>query len=156
MEIKIIEGNLNNNLHKKNFIRLLNEYIQDKMGGGELHDDEKSIKIINDLINFPTFMVFFAAADEEYAGMANCFVGYSTFNAMPIINIHDIIVSHRYRNMGFGRKILEHIIEKGKKDGFFKITLEVRTDNENAKHLYSKLGFIESEPPMLFWHKKLV
>ena len=82
-------------------------------------------------------------------------MGYSTFNAKPLINIHDIIVKKEYRNMGVAKKILEKIVEYGKDTGCCKITLEVRIDNEIANHLYKNSGFIQSDPPMKFLHKKL-
>ena len=97
----------------------------------------------------------FAVVDGDYCGMAVCFHGYSTFNAKKLINIHDIIVSKKHRNKGIGRSMLEFIINKGKNTGCCKVTLEVRIDNDNAKHLYASLGFKDSDPPMLFWNKRL-
>jgi ribosomal protein S18 acetylase RimI-like enzyme len=155
MSLKIFEGNLNDKTHRINFIRLLNEYILDKMGGGKTFKGRKSEELANDLTDFPTFRLVFATIDEDYIGMAVYFFGYSTFNAKRLINIHDIIVSEKFRNMGIGRSMLEFIIEMAKKYDCCKITLEVRTDNENAKHLYSDLGFIESTPVMLFWHRPI-
>jgi ribosomal protein S18 acetylase RimI-like enzyme len=156
MPLRIFEGNLADETHKNDFIRLLNEYIDDKMGGGMLINGKKSTVLTDDLVNFPTFRLIFAELEGETVGMAACFNGYSTFNVKPLINIHDIIVSKHHRNKGIGRSMIEFIIKLAEKGGCCKVTLEVRTDNENAKHLYKSLGFNEAQPPMLFWNKKII
>jgi ribosomal protein S18 acetylase RimI-like enzyme len=155
MQVDIIEGNLNIDSHKQNFVKLLNEYISDKMGGGAQFNEETRKKLLNDLLNFPTLMIYFAKFRETFIGMAVCFLGYSTFKAKRLINIHDIIVSKDFRNKGVGRKIIETVIKKGKELDCCKITLEVRNDNENAKKLYQSIGFDDSTPPMFFWNKPL-
>lgn len=49
-----------------------------------------------------------------------------------------------YWNLGIGKKLVEHLISWGKENkSIYKISLRVRTDNENAIHLYKKLGFKE-------------
>ncbi|HOV15487.1 MAG TPA: GNAT family N-acetyltransferase [Spirochaetota bacterium] len=156
MEFNIIKSKLKTDSEREAFINLLNEYIEDKMGGGNPYNEKDRIsKIIKDIMYFPTALIFFAADEVNYLGMAVTFLGYSTFNAKPLINIHDLIISKKYRNLGVGKKILENIIEYGKEAECCKITLEVRIDNEIANHLYKKMGFIESNPPMRFLHKSL-
>jgi RimJ/RimL family protein N-acetyltransferase len=49
-----------------------------------------------------------------------------------------------YWNLGIGKKLVKHLISWGKENkSIYKISLRVRTDNENAIHVYKKLGFKE-------------
>jgi len=134
---------------------MLNEYILDKMGGGLPYNENTKQKLIDDLISFPTFIIFFAKVKEQFAGMAVCFLGYSTFKAKKILNIHDLVVKSEFRKKGIGKAILQKIILHGFKINCSKITLEVRNDNDKAKSLYKKLGFEDTETPMSFWQRIL-
>jgi ribosomal protein S18 acetylase RimI-like enzyme len=74
-------------------------------------------------------------------GIAVCFVGFSTFLARPLLNIHDLAVIPAYRRHGVGRLLLERVAAKGKALGCCKLTLEVRADNHAAQRLYEEVGF---------------
>ena len=50
-------------------------------------------------------------------------------------------VKEEYRNQGIGRKLLEFIKEYAIKHGYTNLKLTVNEENENAIHLYEKLGF---------------
>ncbi|OHD05373.1 MAG: hypothetical protein A2086_08525 [Spirochaetes bacterium GWD1_27_9] len=155
--MKIIESDLQNQKEQEAFIDLLNNYIKDGMGGGMPFETQiVKDKLLNDIKNFPTKKIFFAIIDEKFVGMAVTFVGYSTFNAKPLINIHDIIVLKEFRNKGIGKNLITAIFQKAKSLNCCKITLEVRSDNESAQHLYKKIGFTESNPPMKFLHTMLL
>lgn len=52
--------------------------------------------------------------------------------------IEDVIVSEKYRNNGFGTKIIKYIIDYCKKNNFFKITL---TCNKDLIKFYEKNNF---------------
>jgi ribosomal protein S18 acetylase RimI-like enzyme len=68
-------------------------------------------------------------------------VGFSTFAARLLINIHDLAVIPEYRGRGIGRLLLEAVEAKGHELGCCKLTLEVREDNQRAQRLYDKFGF---------------
>ena len=74
-------------------------------------------------------------------GPESCFVGFSTFLARPLINIHDLAVLPTHRGQGVGRLLLEHVAAKGTALGCCKLTLEVRADNYPARRLYEAVGF---------------
>jgi ribosomal protein S18 acetylase RimI-like enzyme len=74
-------------------------------------------------------------------GIAVCFLGFSTFAAQPLINIHDLAVMPGYRGRGIGRQLLERVGAKGRELGCCKLTLEVREDNHRAQRLYQGFGF---------------
>jgi ribosomal protein S18 acetylase RimI-like enzyme len=86
-------------------------------------------------------LVFLALDDATPIGIAVCFVGFSTFAARPLINIHDLAVVPECRGQGVGRLLLERVEAKGRELGCCKLTLEVREDNHRAQRLYQKFGF---------------
>lgn len=53
-----------------------------------------------------------------------------------------IYLNEDYRGQGLGGRLLNTAIEYGRKCGFTSIALEVRKDNNKAKLLYEKNGFI--------------
>jgi ribosomal protein S18 acetylase RimI-like enzyme len=144
-----------NEYHRVKLLELIDHYITDPMGNGlalSLKDQEN---LLEGLKNHPASMILFIAVEKEIVGLATCFINFSTFKAMPYLNIHDLVVHREHRGRGLARKILDKCIEIAQNRGYCKVTLEVREDNEVAKSLYKHLGFKDSEPPMHFWTKTL-
>jgi ribosomal protein S18 acetylase RimI-like enzyme len=150
---KIIKADFNKSNHQDAIFDLLNIYLTDKMGGSKPFKQSLKKKLINGLMKTGNSLIFFVVENEKFIGMAICFLSFSTFKLKKLLNIHDIIVLPEYRNHGLGRKLMNHIEAHAKKINCGKITLEVRLDNKNAKHLYQSLGYNECEPRMLFWVK---
>jgi len=144
-----------NPVHIQEFKILTNHYMADPMGDADPHNELEQQKLVDALNAFPTTLVVFVLVDGSYAGLATCFVVFSTFKIKPYLYIHDIVVHSDYRNSGLGRGLLETLSEISKERGYCKITLEVREDNHNAKHLYQSVGFAECDPVMHFWTKML-
>lgn len=145
----------NNPVHRKKLVELINHYITDPMGANVLTSPLREDELISGLAFNPSAFVIFILSNNKYVGLATCFVNFSTFKARPYINIHDVVILKEYRGKGLGKKLLERIIEIAEERNYCKITLEVREDNENAKKLYNKLGFKDTEPVMHFWTKPL-
>ncbi len=55
--------------------------------------------------------------------------------------ITNVAVAPRCQNQGIGRRMLTYLLEQARSRGMVRIILEVRVSNENAIHLYEKLGF---------------
>lgn len=153
--IEFIFCDYSNPLHCSNLIELLNCYIADPMGGGIPLNNEKSQQLITGLQAHPACFVLFISLNNEIAGLATCFINFSTFKTKPYINIHDIIVKKEMRGCGLGKALLNKITEIAIERNYCKITLEVREDNTNAKALYQSLGFKDTEPLMHFWTKMI-
>jgi ribosomal protein S18 acetylase RimI-like enzyme len=111
------------------------------MGNGEGLSAEVRDRLIPGLRQHPTTLIYLAFASDEPVGIAVCFVGFSTFAARPLINIHDLAVVPAYRGQGVGRLLLERVESKGRDLGCCKLTLEVRADNHRAQRLYARAGF---------------
>lgn len=155
MELSIKKVNLKNIVHCKKLIKLLNDYMNDPMGNNRPLPKKQAPLIISGLKKHKGFLGFFVLINDEFAGLANCNINFSTFQAKPLINIHDFIVAPEFRNRGAGSFLLAGIIKYASQNGFCRVNLEVREDNLTAKSLYEKMGFTDCVPKMMFWEKKL-
>jgi ribosomal protein S18 acetylase RimI-like enzyme len=154
--IRILQADLTSLRHQKDIVALLDTYAQDPMGGGEPLSDEVKKRLIPGMRAHPEAYVFLAYrtgqdGGEEAVGLANCFLGFSTFAARPLINIHDLAVTPGARRMGVGKALLDSVCAKAKELGCCKVTLEVRDDNPAAKKLYTDYGFNDGGVPHRFW-----
>lgn len=149
-----IKVDLVNKEHQNALLNLLDEYMRDEMGTGKSMPAELGPKIIEGLKNHPAYLGFFVRAGNQYAALANCNLNFSTWQARPLINIHDFIVSPDYRKQGIGWFLLNEIETYAVEKGCCRINLEVRYDNFKAQNLYRKVGFAQCEPPNYFWEKR--
>ncbi|MBI3326625.1 MAG: GNAT family N-acetyltransferase [Nitrospinae bacterium] len=143
--IVIVEANLEDSKHQEAIIAMLNAYARDPMGSGRDLPRTVRTELIPGLRHHPTSLVWLAFHGEEPVGVAVCFLGFSTFAARPLLNVHDLAVISEYRRQGVGRLLLEHIEVKARALGCCKLTLEVREDNQPAQRLYREVGFGDME-----------
>jgi len=149
--IEIQPCDFDNPRHCEALIHLMNEYRLDNMGDGQAYTDEEKERLVEGLKTHPTAFVFIAWSGDAYAGLITSFVNFATFTVKPFVNIHDIIVTEAWRNKGVGRLMISRVIEEAVSRGCGKVTLEVREDNVNARHLYNSLGFYDGEPRNFYW-----
>jgi len=142
--IEIVPADFNNAEHKKAIPFLLNEYAKNLLGLQKEIDRRVLAELVPGLEKFPGALVLLAKTAKHYVGMAICFVGFSTFKAQPLINIHDFLVVGEYRNQGIGQAILRKIEAIAKEMGCCKVTLEVQENNTGARRLYRLFGFSDS------------
>jgi ribosomal protein S18 acetylase RimI-like enzyme len=155
MPVSIQAANLDNHRHQRELLTLLDLYSRDAMGNRAALPTAVRRDLIGGLRRHPASLVLLAWFGDRCIGLAICFEGFSTFQAKPLLNIHDLVIHPEFRNRGIGRALLSAIEAAARKRSCCKITLEVRADNAVAKHLYRAVGFTESQPPMHFWHKNL-
>ena len=144
-----------NPMHLTALVDLTNHYMADPMGEAPPLNKIEQLRLVDGLANHPSALVLFILYDGVIVGLATCFIPFSTFNVKPYLYIHDLVVYSDYRNKGFGKALMEKLIELSKERDYCKITLEVREDNFQAQGLYYSLGFEECTPTMLFWTKTL-
>ncbi|MEY4836875.1 MAG: hypothetical protein RLZZ475_734 [Pseudomonadota bacterium] len=140
-------------------VALLDAYARDPMGGGEPLSDAVKARLTGDLAANPQAFSLLARLDGEAVGLANCFMGYSTFAAAPLVNIHDLAVLPGLRGKGIGKALMAAIEAEALKRGACKVTLEVLSGNP-ARHLYEACGYgdYQLDPATghaLFWQKRL-
>lgn len=160
MNISIVRADYLNERHAKDMGYLLNLYAADPMGGGLELDEHVIDNLAAELAGIPHAFSILCYADNNPAGLVNCFEGFSTFKCRPLVNIHDIVVRSDYRRLGISRLMLDKVEEIAKARGCCKLTLEVLEGNAPARNAYLRFGFAayELDPVMgkaLFWQKDI-
>ena len=117
--IEIVEADLDRDDHQRSVLNLIDAYARDPMGNGEPLPSRVKNELIPGLRNHPTTLIFLAWCDGRAVGIAVCFIGFSTFAARPLINIHDLAVLPEGRGNGVGRKLLAALVE-GRFESSFK------------------------------------
>jgi DNA polymerase-3 subunit gamma/tau len=90
-------------------VALLDAYARDPMGGGAALDERVKARLAGDLAANPHAFSMIARSDDAAVGLANCFMGYSTFAAAPLVNIHDLAVLPDTRGAGIGKALMAAI-----------------------------------------------
>lgn len=158
--ISIIQADLDNPHHQADLVAMLDTYAQDPMGGGKPMAEDVKARLVPGLRAHPASYSFLAYRGDpdkggEAVGIANCFLGFSTFAGRPLINIHDLAVSATVRRMGVGRMLLDAVKAKAESLDCCAVTLEVRDDNPAARKLYANYGFNDNSIPHRFWKLKV-
>lgn len=160
MDVEIIQADYSNPRHGNDLVEVLNAYASDPMGGGKPLSDFARANLVGKLAQLPHAFSILAYVDGEPAGLVNCFETLSSFACQPLINIHDLAVSAKFRGRGLSQKLLEKVEAIARERDCCKITLEVLSNNPVAKNAYTKFGFAgyELDPATghaLFWEKAL-
>ena len=100
--------------------------------------------LLERLQTHPTTRIFLAWDGPEAVGIATCFVGFSTFNARPLLNVHDLHVVDSHRRHGVATRLLQAVEEEARALGCCKVTLEVQEKNHPGQALYGRLGFVSA------------
>ena len=158
--IETIVADLHNDAHAKDFMKVLSSYAEDPMGGGGPLSDYTQSNLVEALKQQSQNFIVMCYVDGDIAGISNCFYGFSSFKAKPLINIHDFAILPQYRGRGLSKHLLNKVEGIAKENGCCKITLEVLENNQRAKKVYEAFGFegYELNPEMgraIFWQKNL-
>lgn len=140
-------ANLDDPWDQQAVVELLDMYAQDSFGDGMPLAPDVRRDLIPGLRQQPGCRAFLAIQDQVPVGLALCFLGYSSFRAKPLLNIHDLAVVPQCRGQGVGRAMLKFIEEEARRCGCCRLTLEVRSDNHRASGLYRDFGFQCGDDP---------
>lgn len=96
-------------------------------------------KILAKFQNAKTCHFLLAEENGQIVGTCNC----RSFRKKRLSHRAEIgiAVKKTYWNKGIGRKLLTRLIDLSRQSGLKILSLEVRTDNKGAIHLYESLGF---------------
>ena len=141
MSVRIVEADLSLAEHQEAVLAMVDAYSSDAMGNGKPLDQDVRTRLIPGLRRHPTTLIFLAFDGVQPIGAAVCFIGFSSFAAKPIINIHDFVVLPASRGKGIGRRLLEAVEAKARELGCCKLTLEVMDKNHQAIRMYQAAGF---------------
>lgn len=158
--VRVVEAELDDPAHGTGILAVLDSYAADPVGTGEPLPSDVRERLLPALRDHPTTLVLLALDGSDAVGVAICFMGLSTFNARPLLNVHDLAVVPERRGRGIGRALLTRVEEEARARGCCKLTLEVQEDNERARSLYRSFGFsdfvIGDSGPTRFLSKPLL
>ena len=158
-DIEVTEANYDDPIHERGIVDVLNSYAADPVGGAEPLAAEVRSRLVPALRDHPSSLVLLALAKGSPVGVAVCFFGLSTFQARPLLNIHDLAVVPTSRGRGVGRALLAAVERRAIQRGCCQLTLAVQEDNGRARNLYESVGFsdvlIGNSAPTRFLAKKL-
>ncbi len=122
-------------------VELLDHYARDPMGGGQPLPEAVRTALVPGLRQQPGYLGFLAVRAGAPVGLVNAFLGFSTFAARPLLNLHDIVVHASARRQGIGRQLLARVEATALARGCCKLTLEVLAANRAARGAYAAFGF---------------
>jgi len=128
--------------HARRLVELLDHYARDPMGGGHPLEAPARERLVGALRRVPGYHGALAWQDGEAVGLLNCFTGFSTFAARPLLNIHDIVVHQDRRGRGIGRALLAWAEDTARALACCKLTLEVLSNNQAAMRAYRAAGYV--------------
>lgn len=141
MTLQIVPVDLKNPAIAEAWLTLLEHYARDPMGGGEGLSEYAKINLVSVISEVPGFHGALAWLDGKAVGLIDCFAGFSTFAARPLLNIHDIVVHVDVRGQGIGQALLYWAEQRARELGCCKLTLEVLSKNTRAMASYQHAGF---------------
>ena len=144
MSVRIRPADLTDARDADSIAMLLNSYALEPVGGGRPLPRDVQERLVPALRDIPRALVLLAIADDVAVGIAVCFVGFSTFRARPLLNIHDLAVLPEHRRKGVARALLQAAEDYACRQGCCRLTLEVLESNAGARELYRRFGFDDS------------
>jgi len=139
--LEIVQADLENDAHQRAIVELIDAYAQNPMIYGDSLPERVRRELVPGLRRHPTTVVLLGFDGDKPVGLVIAFVGFSTFAARPLLNIHDITVLEQHQGQGIGRALLAAVEAKARELGCCKVTLEVDEDNEQARRVYAAAGF---------------
>jgi GNAT superfamily N-acetyltransferase len=139
--IRYTQANLDRPTDQAAVLAMVDAYSRDAMGDGAPLAPDVRERLVPGLRAHPTTLVFLAYDGDAPVGVAVCFLGFSTFAARPLVNLHDVCIAPSHRGRGVGRGLLAAVEAKARELGCCKLTLEVLDQNHRALKTYTAAGF---------------
>jgi GNAT superfamily N-acetyltransferase len=139
--LRVVAVDLKKEANSKAWLELLDHYARDPMGGGAGLSEYAKANLVRELQALPTFHGALAWRGNEAVGLINCFAGFSTFSAKPLLNIHDIVTRDDSRGQGIGQALLQWAEWRARELGCCNLTLEILSGNTRAMASYERAGY---------------
>jgi GNAT superfamily N-acetyltransferase len=83
---------------------------------------------------------FLAEVDGETVGLANYVLHPFTWGDRPTCLLEDLYVSPSARGRGIGARLIEHLVELGRVEGWARVYWHTQEGNATARRLYDRFG----------------
>lgn len=101
-------------------------------------DEEAIIRLSRDLGK--RYDAYLANLKGNNVGYSILIEKYSSFNAQPVLYLHDLFVLKDYRKQGVGKELFLHAVREANVRGCCRMEWEVLRWNEPALRFYEKTG----------------
>lgn len=81
-----------------------------------------------------------AVLHGDTVGFANYVLHPFTWSDRPTCLLEDLYVDPAVRGGGIGRRLIEHLIERGRAEGWARVYWHTREENTSARRLYDRFG----------------
>ncbi len=109
-------------------------------------DIEAQLRGVTDILCNPDKGKFFVVEDSKrVVGAVSLLFLVSTALGGKVALLEDMVIEHDARGKGFGKKLLEHVIQYAIKNNCLRITVLTDKDNLIAQSLYERIGFKYSQ-----------
>jgi GNAT superfamily N-acetyltransferase len=88
--------------------------------------------------------LFVARRRRDVIGMANALFSISTAEGGPVVVLEDVIVAADHRDAGIGTRLVDHILDWARREGYLRVTLLTDAGNSGAIRFYERRGFARS------------
>lgn len=96
------------------------------------------------LLSNDWFYIFAAQIEDEFVGYVNACLIPKPDDRKGVLFVDDIWTHPTYRNQGMGTQLMNTLIQLAKELDLWRVRLYVDTENKGGRHLYQKVGFIET------------
>lgn len=99
-------------------------------------------KVFAEISNNPKRELLVAEYDGEVVGtVALYIIPNLSHGATPYALVENLVVNHKYRRKGIGKKLMEYTIAQAKQEGCHRIELFSSKVRKEAHQLYRSVGF---------------
>ena len=144
MKIHYRQADLEKEADQKKVISLIRSFFA-SMGEEDKFLPSWGQSMAENLRKFPTTRAFLAEKEDKSIALALCFLGFTTYENTPLLNLHDFVVLPEYRGQGVGTGFFAFLEDQARQMGCGRMTLEVNHTNPRAKKLYKEMGYTGSD-----------
>lgn len=78
--------------------------------------------------------------DRGTVGLANYVLHAHTWGEQAICLLEDLYVAPEARGTGVGKQLIEHLVARGREEGWGRVYWHTKDDNVAARRLYDRFG----------------
>jgi len=109
-------------------------------------------KVFDEISNNPRRELLVADYEGEVVGTVALFIiANLSHGATPYALVENLVVNHKYRRKGIGKKLMEYTIARATQEGCHRIELVSDMRRKEAHRLYCSLGFEPSAYGFRIW-----